>query len=147
MRCGPTAPSEIAGRQAPGAAVLVLVALVLTACGARPTPVHEFQFFAMAIAALMRRPPATSDLRWNGREVQGTNPAVQFDLGADAKGDAVDRASHTCAVRGSQTRWSMPAAICAPSDAVASGPGASAYAGPALPACSGPSSWVKTKVS
>jgi thiamine biosynthesis lipoprotein len=39
-------PERIAGRQAPGAAVLLLGALV-TACGARPTPVHEFQFFAM----------------------------------------------------------------------------------------------------
>jgi FAD:protein FMN transferase len=32
------------------------------------------------------------DLRWNGREIQGTNPAVQIDLGAYAKGYAVDRA-------------------------------------------------------
>lgn len=190
-------PEWIAGRQAPNAAVLLLGALVLTACGARPTPVHEFQFFAMgtlvevtlanvenapaqearraieglfrraeqdwdawrpgalarfnqrlaggrrfdvdvdllpllqgaselsrrshglfdpaigrltelwgfhrdeprgrppepeAIASLMRRPPAMSDLGWNGREVHGTNPAVQIDLGAYAKGYTVDRA-------------------------------------------------------
>ena len=36
-----------AGRQASSAAVLLVGALVLTACGARPTPVHEFQFFAL----------------------------------------------------------------------------------------------------
>ena len=88
-----------------------------------------------------------SDLRWNGREIQGTNPAVQIDLGAYAKGYAVDRAIAHLRDSGSQTPWSMLAAICAPSDAVASGPGASVSAGSALPGCLRPSSWVKTKAS
>ncbi|MGH2578044.1 MAG: hypothetical protein ACRDG9_09910, partial [Actinomycetota bacterium] len=44
-KCGLATPERIT-RQAPGAAVLLL-GIVLTACGDRPTPVHEFQFFAM----------------------------------------------------------------------------------------------------
>lgn len=42
------------------------------------------------IAALVARHPKMTDLRFSGNEVSSTNPAVQLDLGAYAKGAALD---------------------------------------------------------
>lgn len=47
---------------------------------------------AALIAALVARAPSMSDLRFDGAYVSSTNPAVQLDLGAYAKGAALDLA-------------------------------------------------------
>ncbi|WYK06892.1 FAD:protein FMN transferase [Cereibacter sphaeroides f. sp. denitrificans] len=48
---------------------------------------------AAAIAALVARHPRMTDLRFDGTEVRALNPAVQLDLGAYAKGAALEMAA------------------------------------------------------
>lgn len=53
-----------------------------------------------AIAALVRAAPRMTDLRFDGLRVWSKNPSVQLDLGAYAKGAALDRLEHILSAHG-----------------------------------------------